>query len=89
MQPSQVWLARLQTSPVAQLVVVWQLPVMQTPPLQRYPVPYSLVQSVSIVHAPQNIVPVLQMVPPAAQSPFTRQLPETQAPEPLQMWSAT
>jgi hypothetical protein len=67
-------------------VLSWQVPGTQTPALQMCPVPYSFVHWVSpaapALQAPQlNCVCEPQIVPVAAQSPFTRQLPATQEPE--------
>ena len=75
-----------------QLAVEWQFPGTQTPPLQMnaellYSVWHSVSPAAPAAQARQNIVPVLQIVPLDAQLPATRQLPWTQAPEPLQRWS--
>ncbi len=77
--PVQVCDDKSQTWPVPQPALLWQLPATQTPPLQMWPLPYSLAQSASAFAPPQapqkSGVCSPQIVPVAAQSPFTRQLP--------------
>ena len=90
--PVQVCDDRAQTWPVPQPVLSWQVPVTQTPPLQMWPAPYSFAHCVSpaapALQAPQaNCVCAPQIVPVAAQSPLTRQLPAMQEPA-LQTWFA-
>ena len=69
--PLQEWVLRLQTWPLLQFAVVWQLPATQTPPLQMCAPAYSVAHGSASapVQAPQELRPVLQMVAVARNHP--------------------
>jgi hypothetical protein len=85
LQPTHVWLVRLQTWPLLQFAVEWQLPAVQTPPRQIWPLPHwpSVAQALQVMF--------MQTRPPV-QSPVERQLPATHAlltqSRPLPHWAS-
>ena len=72
-QLAQLWVARSQIWPVAQFVVEWQFPGMQTLPTQMLPVGHS-------PSVPQGLQVRLLQTRPPVQSAVVRQLFATQVP---------